>query len=451
MNNLFLLLFVAFLVNIPLGYIRENRPRFSFSWFFWIHASIPLLIYLRIIWGIAPPWVPFSILLAVAGQIVGSRIRRKGMAFKDYERLAQIPDLKINPPQAVSDEDVEVVLCNMGGPKTSKDIKDFQERLFNDPLLIRFPLSFFLQKLFAWLMVSLRLQAVIKRYALLKMPLGGSPIYPSTENQLKALSEEFKRRGRSLCVSCCFNYSSPLPEEVIKGIRQKRKKYILPLSLYPHYSKATTGSSMFYLQQAAKKFYPEIKFLKPPPYYLHDSFIKAFGDRIREMIKPEENLNDFYLIFSAHGLPKYFLQEGDPYAYEIHQTVSKVLGVLKRNHSWVVAFQSAVGPFQWLTPYMDRVIESLAYRKIKKVLVVPIAFVSDHIETTVEIDIEYKKLANDLGITDFRMSKALECHPGFITALADSVEAILPRAKNSLEQQTAEYEPIKMEGNYAGR
>ena len=223
---------------------------------------------------------------------------------------------------------------------------------------------------------------------------------------------------------------------------QKKKRYILPLSLYPHYSAATTGSNLYYLEKEAsqqtKKSGIELTFLDSPSYFMHDGYIQAFVERIHAQIQIDESLDDFYIIFSAHGLPLYFLKEGDPYPFQIAQTTSLILEKLNRQQSWVISYQSAVGPMQWLKPSTEDIIKALARRGITKVLVVPIAFVTDHIETLCEIDIEYRKYAEDLGIKDFRMARAIECHPRFIGALADSVEAVLPKEKSA----QAKLEPI---------
>ncbi len=420
-NYSYILLFlIACLVNIPMGYIREGCAKFSLPWFFWIHASIPLLIYLRLKWGISVWFIPFSIFFAVIGQILGSRIKRKYVTREEIEKLQQIPDLNISTDKpAVDEKDVMVVLLNMGGPKTNDDVADFQRRLFSDSILIRFPLSFLLQKIFAWILVKVRLKISKARYQLIG---GGSPIYASTQAQTQALRQELQRRGRKVDVTFSFNYSPPLPEETLQEVKAKGKKYILPLSLYPHYSKATTGSNLHYLKLAAQEIYPQVKFLPTPSYYLHDGYIQAFVDRLNEAIKPGEFLEDFYILFSAHGLPIYSLMEGDPYPYQINQTVSKILNQIQRTKNWSLCYQSAVGPLQWLKPATEDTLKALAVRGIKKILVVPVAFVGDHIESLCEIDIEYRHVAKKLGIEDFRMTKAIEAHPQFIEALADSVE-----------------------------
>ena len=138
--------------------------------------------------------------------------------------------------------------------------------------------------------------------------------------------------------------------------------------------------------------------------------------------------DDFYLLFSAHGLPVYFLKEGDLYPFQVAQTVAGIILKLSRRRRWQISYQSAVGPLQWLKPSTDDMLRALAEQEEKKIIVIPISFVTDHIETTCEIDIEYRHMAEQWGITDLRMTKALETHPAFIGALADTVEAALSSA-----------------------
>lgn len=412
-----------------MGHIRENCPKFSFRWFFWIHASIPLIIYMRVTLGTAKWFIPVCILLAIAGQIIGSRWRRKRTSWQEAERLKQIPAIDPLDPTKLDESQTTVVLLNMGGPKTNADVPDFQKRLFQDPILIRFPMSFLFQRLFAWLLVTFRTKAAMERYQLIG---GGSPIFESTERQTQALQRELTRRGRKVDVVFSFNYSTPFPEETIRTILRSGRTNALLLSLYPHYSQATTGSNIHYLKKAADEIYPEIQFTEAPAYYLHDGYIQAFIDRIHEQLKPGESLDDLYLIFSPHGLPLYSLVEGDPYAFQISQTVAKILTRLGRTKRWSIAYQSAVGPLQWLKPSVEDMLEAVIRRGYKRLLIVPVAFVTDHIETSCEVDIEYRQLAEKLGVEDYRMSRAIECHPEFIRALADSVEAALTPRTNGL-------------------
>jgi len=369
-------------------------------------------------------FIPVLILFVVIGQILRSRLRRQSFTEEDIAKMEQIPDLKIYPKgqKKIDDAEIMVTLLNMGGPKTISEVRGFLKRIFCDDLIIRFPFSSVLQPIFANGLVALRGKETERRYGLIG---GGSPILQSTVDQTNSVRQELNKRGRNLNVIFSFNYSNPLPEETITQIKSAGKKYILPLSLYPHFSAATTGSNVYYLKKAAARLYPELVFLKSQSYYLADSYIDAFVDRIKETLKPTESLEDFYLLFSTHGLPLYFLAQGDLYPFEIAQTVAKILDRLGRRHAWAISYQSAVGPMRWLKPSTDAMIKALARRGIKKLIVIPISFVTDHIETLCEIDIEYRALAEGLGIKDFRMSKALESHPSFINALADCVEESL--------------------------
>ena len=380
----------ALLVNIPMGYIRENCPQFSLRWLFWIHAPIPLIIYMRVTLGTSKWFIPVGIFLAVVGQVIGGRWRGKTRSSEEVERLKQIPAIDAPDQKKLDESQTTVVLLNMGGPRTNADVPDFQKRLFADPLLIRFPLSFLFQGFFAWLLVTFRAKAARERYQLIG---GGSPIFESTGRQARALQEELARRGRKIDVVFSFNYSAPFPEETISAVQRSGKRDVLLLSLYPHYSKATTGSNIYYLKKAAKQIDPEVQFTE------------------------------------AHSLPLYSLVEGDPYAFQISQTVAKILTRLGRTTRWGIAYQSAVGPLQWLKPSLEDMLEAVTRRGYKKLLIVPVAFVTDHIETLCEVDIEYRQLAGKLGVADYRMSRAIECHPEFIRALADTVDAVLaPRA-----------------------
>ncbi len=345
------------------------------------------------------------------------------MPKQNFEQIEQIPDLQLPRPvpAQIKDEDVAVVLMNMGGPINLDEIEPFLRRLFNDSLIIRFP---FAQSIFADLLIRSRLKEVKERYKLIG---GGSPLLASSLKQVEVLSNELKKRGRNIEVFLNFNYTDPLPEATIAQVKAGARKTILLMGLYPHYSFSTTGSNIFYLKKAAEANYPEANFIEAYSYHLYDGYVQAFVDRINEVIKPGEKLDDFYLLFSAHGTPVYFQQEGDPYAALIAQTIGRVLSGLKRQHNWATSYQSAVGPMAWLKPSTDAMLKSLAGKGVKKILVVPISFVTDHIETICEIDIEYREMAHKEGIEDFRMSKAIECHPAFISSLADCVENSLNR------------------------
>ena len=411
---------ITLLVNFFGGIYRARQVKFSFRWFLGVYLPVSFLILNFWIHRTPWPWVIVDMFIFGIGQFIGRRFQEVNLTDQEIEHIEQISDLqlpKLLPQQIhINDEDIAIVLMNMGGPGNIDEVEPFLRRLFNDSLIIRFP---FAQSFFADLLIRARLKEVQKRYELIG---GGSPLLPSSLKQMEALEKELKKRGRRLGVFLSFNYSDPLPSKTINQIKQSNKKFILPLSLYPHFSLSTTASNIFYLKQAAREASFETTFLESYSYHLYDSYIQAFVERIHACIRPQENLNDFYILFSAHGTPLYFLEEGDPYAFLVSQSVSQILASLKRVHNWSTSYQSAVGPLQWLKPSTDAVLVALSQRGVKKIIVVPISFVTDHIETLCEIDIEYRQMAQNNGIEDFRMAKALECHPGFISALADCVE-----------------------------
>jgi ferrochelatase len=419
----FVIAVFSFLINIPFGVFRERTLKFSAAWFFWIHASIPLMIYLRLSLGTSPFFIPVCIGLAILGQVIGSRWMRRAMSIAETERLRQVSDIDVRKPSSnPSNLPTAVVLLNMGGPNDQNDVAPFLLRLFSDPRLIRFPGGAAFQPLLARLIVLFRSTEARRRYALIG---GGSPVIKSTEAQRTALADELARRRKALPVFTAFNYSHPDSTDAAQAIKAKGITRIVPISLYPQYAMATTGSSVAALKSAINAQEISTEILPVPDYSQHPAYIEAISVRIRECLRAAESLDDFYLLFSAHGLPLYTAAEGEQYPSRIAATTALVLSQLNRRTHWSISYQSAAGPLLWLRPYTEDIIPALARRGVKKLIVVPVSFISDHIETLCEVDIEYRELAVAQGITDFRMSRAVEAHPLFIKALADSIESAL--------------------------
>ncbi len=421
----FISISIIFLAGFWGGIYRARQTKFSPQWFLGLRIPLLVLMLVFLMYPVAWYWIIAQLLTLCSGQTLGGLFQKNKLTIQDIEKIERIGDLQLPKllPEKIKDEDIAVVLMNMGGPVDLDEVEPFLRRLFNDSLIIRFP---FAQSLFANMLVRARLKEVKERYKLIG---GGSPLLASSLQQVGALDGELKKRGRKLDLFLSFNYSAPLPEGTIAQIKQKGKKFILPLSLYPHYSFSTTASNIFYLKQASRAKHPQAIFLESYSYHLYDGYIQAFVDRIKEALKPNEELDDFYLLFSAHGTPLYFVQEGDAYSYLVSQSIGSILANLKRKHNWSVCYQSAVGPLVWLKPSTEAAIKALGGRGAKKTIVIPISFITDHIETLCEIDIEYRHLAQKHGIEDFRMSKAIECHPGFISSLADCIEGSLRTAR----------------------
>jgi len=285
-----------------------------------------------------------------------------------------------------------------------------------------------MQKPLARLIATFRSKKTEKLYSLIG---GKSPIVDITTAQAKALEEELKSKIQNLNSKITFEvhvamrYWHPLIEEVIPDIYENGIRRIVVLTLYPHYSVTTTGSSVSKLKESLKDYPLEASYISQ--WFNHPLYIEALVDLIREgiesfhsksEIKNPTSKIDIHVLFSAHSLPQEFIDRGDPYVDHIKGTISEITKLLPV--TWHLSYQSKTGPVKWLEPSTEDKLEELASEGIKNVLVVPISFVSDHIETLYEIDILYKNMAQELGITLKRVN-SLNIHPVFIKALADMV------------------------------
>ncbi len=360
-----------------------------------------------------------------------------------------------------------VLLLNLGGPDSISAVKPFLFNLFSDREIIRLGPSF-MQKPLAYLISSLRGRKTEDAYKLIG---GKSPILDITNAQAKALEEELNKLGvrseepetltphsplieatppnRPLSkitppcpplvrgglggvrVYVGMRYWHPLIEDTVEKMKSDGIDRIFALSLYPQYSVATTGSSLSKLKEIISKYPMEIFSIKS--WHDHPLYVDALVEKI---MKGMELFNlqslpplssplprggwggDVHVLFSAHSLPVKFINEGDPYVDHVKATISEIIKEI--DIRWDLSYQSKSGPVQWLEPSTDKMIEELAQRGIKNVLVVPVSFVSDHIETLYEIDILYKNMAASKGIRLERV-ESLNTSPLFISALKDIV------------------------------
>ncbi|OGW24459.1 MAG: hypothetical protein A2X59_06425 [Nitrospirae bacterium GWC2_42_7] len=340
-----------------------------------------------------------------------------------------------------------ILLLNLGGPDSLRSVRPFLFNLFSDRDIIRLGPRF-MQKPLAWLISSLR---AAKTESLYKLIGGKSPIYDMTLAQAKALENElnsaqFTIHDSQFTVYIAMRYWHPLIEDVISEIYNAGIKRLIVLNLYPQYSVATTGSSLSKLDKVISKYPMEIFSIKS--WYAHPLYIDALVEKIRKGMElygrtasspsPQSSLSrgeeglistpplrggdegegDIHVLFSAHSLPVKFIEEGDPYAEQINWTIREV--VKKIDIQWSLSYQSKSGPVKWLEPSTEKKLEELAVRGIKNLLVVPISFVSDHIETLYEIDILYKNMAKTLGVR-LERTESLNISPLFISALCDIV------------------------------
>jgi ferrochelatase len=305
-----------------------------------------------------------------------------------------------------------VVLYNLGGPDSLDAVQPFLFNLFNDPLIMRQPGP--IRWLLAKLISSRRAPVAREIYA----QIGGhSPILEETRKQSEALSavlgseDEFK-------VFVAMRYWKPFAEDCAKEVKSYDPDYIILLPLYPQYSTTTTESFLKAWHSAVREIGLTCQTASLCCYPTEDGFVEAIAELTRAELSAAGNLSDIRILFSAHGLPKKFVTDGDPYQIQVEMTVAAILDRLQEPEmDHVICYQSRVGPIEWLRPYTDDEIKR-AGSDGKKVIVVPVAFVSEHSETLVELDIEYRKLAGDFGVSDYRRVATVGVHSSFIEGLA---------------------------------
>ncbi|WP_338461370.1 ferrochelatase [Synechococcus elongatus IITB7] len=338
---------------------------------------------------------------------------------------------------------VGVLLLNLGGPERLEDVGPFLYNLFADPEIIRLPFPW-LQKPLAWLISSLRTRKSQENY---KQIGGGSPLRRITEEQAAALRQSLSDRGQEVQVYIGMRYWHPFTEEAIAQIKADGIERLVILPLYPQFSISTSGSS-FRLLQRLRDRDPELQKIDcvvVPSWYERSGYLQAMADLIAQEIEKLEQPEQGHVFFSAHGVPVSYVEEaGDPYQREIEDCTRKIMETLGRSNPWTLAYQSRVGPVEWLQPYTEDALEELAEQGVKDLVVVPISFVSEHIETLEEIDIEYREIAEEAGIERFLRVPALNTHPLFIQDLSDLVEQTLEQPRFRLEDVSLLPKKVKL-------
>lgn len=319
------------------------------------------------------------------------------------------------PPDAPSRA---ILLLNLGGPETLDDVYPFLVRLFEDPEIIRLAWRP-ARKAVARLIAGSRARASRQLYAKIG---GGSPIRAHTDAQAAALERLLAADGRTALVKTAFTCAPPLVEDVIRNLADAGAKRLLALPLYPQYSYTTTRSALTRVAAAVTALGSELAVSEVRAWPTERRFIEAHAARIREQLAgfPEPDPKRIHLLFSAHSIPeKLVLEEGDPYRSQVEETVQAVVDLLGWTGSWSLSWQSRLGPVRWLSPSTIQEVERLGGDGVRQLLVSPIAFVSDHIETLCELDIDLARTAAVAGVTTMRRAVGLNDHPLFIQALAD--------------------------------
>jgi protoporphyrin/coproporphyrin ferrochelatase len=308
-----------------------------------------------------------------------------------------------------------IILFNLGGPDKLENVEPFLFNLFNDPAILNLPT--FLRYPLAKIISNRRAPVAKKIYEELG---GSSPILNLTKEQSGALEKKLNQTQtedeyKCFVVMRCWD---PRAEDVIKDVKLYSPDEVVLMPLYPQYSAATSGSSIKEWKDICKKNNYHTKTSTICCYPTDMNFIKA---HTKEIIKKINNIENFKLIFSAHGLPEKNIKKGDPYQWQVEQSVRKIIESLNiKNLDWILSYQSRVGPLKWIGPSTEDII--IENSKIgKHIVLVPIAFVSEHSETLVELDIEYKEIANANGCKNYTRVPALGINEDFIKAMSELI------------------------------
>lgn len=307
-----------------------------------------------------------------------------------------------------------VVLLNLGGPDSISSVHPFLENLFNDPDIFKLPF----QKRLAKYIAKKRAAKVEYEYELIG---GKSPINDWTELQRDNLQNKLRSIDTNIDVYTAMRYWNPLTELTAQEIAKKDYEKVILLPLYPQFSVTTTGSSF----NEWKRVFPKLEITDyVNEYYSNSKFIQAVSERIDESLL---NFTEYVrpkvvLLFSAHGIPVSFIRKGDPYLKQINSTIKAVMQFRDDREYYDICFQSKVGPVRWLKPSIKEKIADLAEAGYKNLLVIPISFVSDHIETLYELNIEYRLFAERAGIENYFVMKGLNDSETFIDALFEIVK-----------------------------
>jgi ferrochelatase len=313
---------------------------------------------------------------------------------------------------------IAIILFNLGGPDSLEAVQPFLRNLFSDPAIISLP---------AWLRLPLARFIASRRtpkaLGIYEKIGGGSPIVGQTEAQARALEEalgtEHEWRGY-----VCMRYWHPMTERVVESVRRFAPDRIVLLPLYPQYSTTTTASSFNAWKKAATFNVPTVEI---ESYQTEPGFIRASIELVKQGLVDAGD-GPVRVLFSAHGLPEKIVRKGDPYQRQIEETASAIAEHLD-NADWAVCYQSRVGPLKWIGPSTEAEIHRAAADK-KNIVLYPLSFVSEHSETLVELDIDYRHLAEQAGVTKYIRVPAVGTHPQFIHGLANLVQAALWSTKS---------------------
>jgi ferrochelatase len=317
-----------------------------------------------------------------------------------------------------------IVVAQLGGPERLDDVEPFIRAIFDDPRRVPLPGGPRTRSIVSRLVARVRGPRARSHYAAIG---GGSPIINTTHRQADALSAELGARGHDAVVVVAHRFSQPDTAAAVGAMLTAEVERVILMPLFPQFSGSTTGSSEAELRRLLGERAANVELSVIRSWCEHPSYLDAQAHLIDEMLAdlPDDQLNRGLLVFSAHGLPERIVDRGDPYLEEIEATVSGVTKRLGRPIDHVIAYQSRAGPVKWIAPDVRDVVAEAAAEGRTWLGVVPISFVSEHVETLHELDIELRQRAADVGISEFHRSRCLDVDPVVGPMLADIVEEYL--------------------------
>jgi len=306
---------------------------------------------------------------------------------------------------------IGVALLNFGGPQRPEELVPFLTELLTDVL----PGPMFVKRRVAPLIARSRSKVVGPNYE----EIGWSPLVDIHHQQLAALRAQLPD---DLIVASGMMFTPPTMDHCVQDLLDQGVDTVIAISMFPHYSIATTQTAYSFFHEALTRAgKPDLPVHWVPAYFDHPDYISALGDTILEGAESLEGSGPIDLLFTPHGLPLSFVRRGDPYPSQIRESVRRVIAHLQWTDPWHLGWQSRLGPVKWLSPSTPDMLEALAEKGRDRVLLVPISFVCDHIETLHEIDIEYRDLARELNIAHFGRAPSLGLNPAFIRCLAERI------------------------------
>ena len=311
---------------------------------------------------------------------------------------------------------IAVVLFNLGGPDSPDAVEPFLKNLFSDPAVIDLPS--FLRRPLASMIARRRAPLARKIYERIG---GRSPILYETEQQARALESSLESSGHLVRAFIAMRCWRPFSDETAKAVCDWQPQHVVLVPLYPQYSSTTTRSSIADWRRAAREAGLCVPTHRICCFPTDQGFVAAMVSLIKDAIAKLNGPHNYRLLLSAHGLPRRTIDKGDPYQWQVEQTAAEIIRRLDiPGLDWRVCYQSRVGPLKWVTPATDAEIR-LAGTEARSVVIAPIAFVSEHSETLVELDLDYSELAHRSGVPEYRRVPTVRVHPVFIQGLAGLV------------------------------